>query len=89
MCYIPSVPFDWLQNSAGLPANVRSARRQAMYRAELAERASLLRRLNFSRDRARRRLAANVAWEFEIGAGAGAPTAKDIDAVVSAAYGKA
>jgi len=83
------VAFDWLQRGGELPASVRSARRLAMYRAELAERAALYRRLNFDRGLAMRRLRDNVAWDFEIGGGAGAPSPKEIDAVISAAYGKA
>jgi hypothetical protein len=80
--------FPWLRTGGGLPASVRAARRQAMYRSELAERAALLRRLAFPRDRARRRLADNVAWDFEIGARGAPPSAREIDAVVAAAYGK-
>ena len=80
--------FDWIDSGGGLPASVRSARRQAMYRAELAERAALYRRLNFRRELAKRRLSDNVAWDFEVSGGAGAPTAKEIDAVITAAYGK-
>jgi len=82
------VPFDWLLVTAGLPGSIRSARRQAMYRTELAERAALLHRLNYSRDRTRSRLNENVRWDFEVGGAGGAPSAKDIDAVVAAAYRK-
>ena len=81
--------FDWLQKGGGLPASVRSARRQAMYRAELAERAALYRRLNFRKEQAKQRLQANVAWDFEVAGSGGAPSAKEIDAVIAAAYGKA
>ncbi|RMH38899.1 MAG: hypothetical protein D6689_18405 [Deltaproteobacteria bacterium] len=79
--------FDWIQNRGGLPAELRAARRDAMYRAELAERAALLRRLNYPRDVARRRIADNVAWDFEIGAGA-PPPADVIDSIVAAAYAR-
>ncbi len=57
-----------------------------MYRTELAERAALLRRLNYPRERTRSRLSAHVQWDFEIGGAGGAPSANDIDAVVAAAY---
>ena len=52
-----------------------------------AERAALYRRLNYAKQDAARRLRQNVAWDFEIGGGAGAPSDKDIDAVVAAVYG--
>ncbi len=59
--------------------------RSAMYRRELEDRAALLYRLGYSKPRARARLLANVAWDFEIGAGA-APSAKEVTAVVDAVY---
>ncbi len=59
-----------------------------MYRTELAERAALLCRLGYPREQAAARLRANVAWDFETAGTGSAPTAKDIDAVIAAAYGK-
>jgi hypothetical protein len=56
-----------------------------MFRRELEERAALLCRLGYPKRQARARLGANVAWDFEIGAG-DAPAAKEIDAVVDAVY---
>jgi hypothetical protein len=40
-----------------------------MYRTELSQRAAMLRRLGYSRDRTLARLRANVAWDYEVGAG--------------------
>jgi hypothetical protein len=59
-----------------------------MIRRELAERAALYRRLGFSAARAKARLRANVAWDFEIGGGGSAPGRQEIDAVVGHAYGE-
>src|SRR5262249_20348910 len=41
-------------------------KRAAMYRRELEERAALLFRLGYSQKHTLRRLAANVAWDFEL-----------------------
>lgn len=72
------MPFDWLQ-----PHRVkRPQNRKAMYLRELQERAALLRRLGYSRGHARSRLAANVAWDFEIGAGTSAVGGDDIDHIL-------
>jgi hypothetical protein len=40
-----------------------------MYRSELSQRAAMLRRLGYPRARALARLRANVAWDYEVGAG--------------------
>lgn len=74
------MPFPWLH-----PTRVPPRGRLEMYRRELEERAALLFRLGFPQARARARLTANVAWEFEIGGG-GAPSAREIEAVVDAVY---
>ncbi len=75
------MPFDWLH-----PKRVAPRGRSAMYRRELEERAALLYRLGFPKRQARARLAANVAWDFEVGGGGSAPPVKEIDAVVDAIY---
>ena len=38
-----------------------------MYRTELEERAALLQRLGYGKDKTRARLAANLAWDFPNG----------------------
>ena len=38
-----------------------------MYRTELEERAALLQRLGYAKDKTRARLAANLAWDFPNG----------------------
>ena len=72
--------FPWLHTKRVPPQG-----REAMYRRELEERAALLFRLGYPKASARARLAANVAWDFEIGGGA-APAGGEIDAVVDAVY---
>ena len=74
------MPFPWLH-----PVRTPPHGRAAMYRHELEERAALLHRLGYSRERTRARLAQNVAWDFEIGAGPG-PAPAEIDAVVEAVF---
>jgi hypothetical protein len=79
--------FPWWEPK--IPARARAtaaARRETMYLRELEERAALLKRLQYSRDRCRQRLAANVRWDFELHK-APAFLAR-IDAIVDAAYGK-
>jgi hypothetical protein len=61
-------PFDWMDPRRNPDrGKIEKARREAMYRAELEERAALLQRLGYTKDRARARLAANLAWDFESG----------------------
>jgi hypothetical protein len=61
-----SAPFDWMQPRKNADrAKIEKTRREAMYRAELEERAALLQRLGYGRDRTRARLAANLAWDFQ------------------------
>jgi hypothetical protein len=79
-------PFDWMvakRNPA--VARAQKARREAMYRAELEDRAALLGRLGYAKDAARARLAANVRWDFPDGAGP--VTAGDVDAIVERVFG--
>jgi hypothetical protein len=83
-----SVFFDWMEPKR-TPQAIRAekGRRAAMYRTELEERAGLLHRLGYARERARGRLLANIAWDFERG---GSPiTTPDIDAIVDRIYGGA
>jgi hypothetical protein len=62
-------PFDWMDPRRSPDrSKVEKARREAMYRSELEERAALLQRLGYAKDRARARLAANLAWDFPNGA---------------------
>jgi hypothetical protein len=46
---------------------IDQARREAMYRGELEERAALLHRLGYGKEKTRARLAANLAWDFPSG----------------------
>ena len=78
-------PFDWMEPKRNPEAaRQQKGRREAMYRAELEERAALLARLGRGRAQARARLQANLAWDFERG---GSPiTAAQIDAIVERAF---
>jgi acyl-CoA reductase-like NAD-dependent aldehyde dehydrogenase len=59
-------PFDWMDPRRNPErAKIEKARREAMYRTELEERAALLQRLGYAKDKARARLAANLAWDFD------------------------
>src|SRR2546421_12717698 len=79
----PVEPFEWWQTRRPPPAASAKAR-EAMYLAELRERAALLRRLNYSREEARARLRANLAWDFEL---SGTPGfAGKIDGIVDEVY---
>jgi hypothetical protein len=61
-----------------------SEKRDAMYRRELEERAALLYRLGYPAARAKLRLHANVAWDFELH---GKPRhAAEVDKIVDAVY---
>lgn len=73
-----TAPFDWLE-----PRRVkRPSMREAAYRREIEDRAALLRRLDYSRALARRRLLENIDWDFEVGAGPRALSAADVDAIL-------
>jgi len=62
-------PFDWMDPRRNPErGKIEKARREAMYRGELEERAALLHRLGYTKDKARARLAANLAWDFPAGA---------------------
>jgi hypothetical protein len=61
-------PFDWMEpRRSPERGKIEKARREAMYRSELEERAGLLQRLGYGKDRTRARLAANLAWDFPSG----------------------
>jgi hypothetical protein len=61
-------PFDWMEPRRNADrAKIENTRRETMYRTELEERAALLQRLGYGRDRTRARLAANLAWDFQDG----------------------
>ena len=76
------MPFAWQQHSTG----ERPSRRADIYRQEFADRAALLARLHFTKKEARARLIENLGWDYEVGSNKAPITAKDIDAIVDAAY---
>src|SRR5437588_11712646 len=82
----PMPPFDWMEPKRN-PAHARTlaAKRQAMYESELGDRAALLQRLGLSRQAARARLGARLAWDFE-----GRPTPvgdQQLDAILDRVFG--
>ncbi len=61
-------PFDWMEPRRNPErGKIDKARREAMYRVELEERAALLQRLGYGKERTRARLAANLTWDFPNG----------------------
>jgi hypothetical protein len=79
-------PFDWMVAKRNPEvARAQKARRDAMYRTELEDRAGLLSRLGYSKENARTRLQANVRWDFE--GGRGPVPAGDVDAIVERVFG--
>ncbi len=82
------MPFDWMlpkRNAAY--AKTLPAKREAMYRGELVERAALLHRLGHGKAAVRARLAANTGWDFE--GAAGAVASSELDAIVEREFGAA
>ena len=79
-------PFDWMQPKRN-PAYAKTlpAKREAMYRGELAERAALLHRLGHAKDAVRARLGANVGWDFD--GAPGAIAGAELDAIVEREFG--
>ena len=79
-------PFDWMVAKRN-PEVARSqkARREAMYRTELEDRAGLLCRLGHTKEAARSRLQANLRWDFPDGTGPLA--APQVDAIVERVFG--
>jgi hypothetical protein len=64
------VSFPWLATPPRPRRRATDAEnRAAMYRDELVQRAGLYYRLGYPPSRAISRLKANVAWDFEVGAG--------------------
>jgi hypothetical protein len=83
-----NAPFDWMEPKRNPEAaKAQRGRREAMYRSELEERAALLQRLGRSRDEARARLRANMAWDFERGGSPLGPA--QVDAIVDKVFGSA
>jgi hypothetical protein len=83
-----STTFDWMETGrTPAQAQHQSDRREAMYRAELEERAGLLHRLGQSREQARARLAANLDWDFQPGKSPLPATA--LDGIVDRVFGAA
>jgi hypothetical protein len=83
-----SEPFDWMVAKRNPDAaRAQKARREAVYRTELEDRAALLSRLGQSKDAARARLQANTRWDFP--AGDGPVTAAQVDAIVDRVFGGA
>jgi|SRR6267142_155230 len=79
-------PFDWMVAKRNPEvARAQKARREAMYRTELEERAGLLSRLGYSKESARARLQANARWDS--GGGSGPVAAGDVDAIVDRVFG--
>jgi hypothetical protein len=79
-------PFDWMVAKRNPEvARAQKARREAMYRTELEDRAALLHRLGYSKDSARARLQANARWDFA--GGDGPITGAEIDAIADRAFG--
>jgi hypothetical protein len=80
------VPFDWMETKRNPDAvKTQKARREAMYRTELEERAGLLHRLGHSKESARARLHANVGWDFERGDSPVGPA--QVDGIVEKVFG--
>ena len=77
------MPIDWMEPKRN-PAYAKTlaAKREAMYRGELTDRAALLHRLGHARASVRARLAANFGWDFEETPGPIA--AGELDAVLDA-----
>jgi len=86
------VPFDWMEPKRN-PAHTKTlgAKREAMIRAELAERAALLHRLGHSRAEVKARLASALRWEAEKpdGTPGHAEGAAEIDAILDREFGAA
>jgi hypothetical protein len=79
-------PFDWMVAKRNPDvARAQKARREAMYRTELEDRAWLLSRLGYTKAAARTRLQANLRWDFPDGDG---PVVEaQIDTIVDRVFG--
>ena len=84
------MPFDWMEPKRN-PAHTKTlgAKREAMVRAELAERAALLHRLGHGRADVKARLESTLRWEAEQPDGSpGRPDGLgDIDAILDREFG--
>ena len=81
-------PFDWMEPKRNPAlAGKSAAKREAMVRGELAERAALLHRLGHSRTAVTARLEGHVRWEADQPGGVATATAADIAAVVDREFG--
>jgi HD superfamily phosphodiesterase len=79
--------FDWMQPKRNASyTKTLLAKREAMYRGELVERAALLHRLGHGKAAVRARLAANLGWDFD---GAASAIAGELDAIVEREFGAA
>jgi hypothetical protein len=61
------MPFDWYHTT--LPKSLKAsgaARRKAMYLEEVRSRASLMRRLGYSKEATLNRVKKNLEWGFEL-----------------------
>jgi hypothetical protein len=81
-----TLPFDWMEPRRN-PGHGKTekARREAMYRTELEERAALLHRLGHEREAIRARLTANLGWDFPAGKSPVPPSA--LDAILDRLFG--
>jgi hypothetical protein len=81
-------PFDWMEPRRNPEvAKSEPARREAMYRTELEERAALLQRLGHGKTEVRARLGANVGWDFP--SGQSPISATTLDSIVDRLFGQA
>ena len=72
--------FAWKPVDNRRLAKRHAAERAEMYRREIGERAALLHRLGFTAPRAKSRIKAEVAWDFELH---GSPKhASEVDKIV-------
>jgi hypothetical protein len=76
--------FDWLTPSV----RRRPQRRDAMYRKEIEERAAMLHRLGYGKEEARRRIQANLEWDFEVGAGDPAVREREIAEILDRTWNR-
>ena len=81
------MPFDWLHPKVGRPRSSAAAREE-VYRQELKERAALLYRLGFSGAQAKERLAARVAWDYEVGSAKAPVNAAEVATLVDQVYAR-
>jgi hypothetical protein len=79
------MPFPWMQ--ADVPASYQATYRDKaldMYRAEIKQRAELLRHLGFSAKEATARCRENLRWDFDMGGHC--PIEDEVQKIVQAVY---